>query len=132
MDDRYPAGAQRGVAPQRRVVQHHRPAGARRRPQGALFFVDELGRGLHPQRLTHLFQQASDQAGLPRIRLHDLRHTSATLALVAGVHPKIVQERLGHATISMTLDTYSHVLAGMQHDAAAQVEALLLPQSGHG
>jgi integrase len=92
-----------------------------------LVFVDELGRGLHPQRLTDLFQQAADAAGLPRIRLHDLRHTSATLALVAGVHPKIVQERLGHATISMTLDTYSHVIAGMQHEAAAQVEALLVP-----
>jgi integrase len=92
-----------------------------------LVFVDELGRGLHPQRLTDLFQQAADAAGLPRIRLHDLRHTSATLALVADVHPKIVQERLGHATISMTLDTYSHVIAGMQHDAAAQVEALLVP-----
>jgi integrase len=64
--------------------------------------------------------------------LHDLRHTSATLALVAGVQPKIVQERLGHATISMTLDTYSRVLAGMQHEAAAQIEALLLPHSGHG
>ncbi len=97
-----------------------------------LVFVDELGRGLHPQRLTDLFQQASDAAGLPRIRLHDLRHTSATLALVAGVHPKIVQERLGHATISMTLDTYSHVLAGMQHDAAAQVEALLIPRGAQG
>jgi len=97
-----------------------------------LVFVDELGRGLHPQRLTDLFQQASDAAGLPRIRLHDLRHTSATLALVAGVHPKIVQERLGHATISMTLDTYSHVLAGMQHEAAAQVEALLMPRGAQG
>ncbi len=91
-----------------------------------------LRRRLHPQRLTDLFQPASDAAGLPRIRLHDLRHTSATLALVAGVHPKIVQERLGHATISMTLDTYSHVLAGRQHDAAAQVEALLMTRGAQG
>ena len=106
------------------VARERLAAGAAWTDSG-LVFVDELGRGLHPQRLTDLFQQASDAAGLPRIRLHDLRHTSATLALVAGVHPKIVQERLGHTTISMTLDTYSHVLAGMQHDAAAQVERLL-------
>jgi integrase len=90
-----------------------------------LGFVDDLGRGYHPQRITDLFHEAAAAAGLPRIRLHDLRHTSATLALVAGIHPKIVQERLGHASIGMTLDIYSHVLAGMQHDAAAQVEGLL-------
>jgi integrase len=93
--------------------------------ESGLVFVDELGRGYHPQRITDLFQEAAAAAGLPRIRLHDLRHTSATLALVAGVHPKIVQERLGHASIGMTLDIYSHVLAGMQHAAAAQVEGLL-------
>lgn len=95
-----------------------------------LVFVDELGRGYHPQRITDLFHEAAATAGLPRIRLYDLRHTSATLALVAGVHPKIVQERLGHASIGMTLDIYSHVLAGMQHDAAAQVERLLWTASG--
>ncbi len=109
------------------VLARERLAAGTAWTDSGLVFVDELGRGLHPQRLTDLFQQAADAAGLPRIRLHDLRHTSATLALVAGVHPKIVQERLGHATISMTLDTYSHVIAGMQHDAAAQVEALLVP-----
>ncbi|MDX6198770.1 MAG: hypothetical protein QOJ79_1921 [Actinomycetota bacterium] len=92
-----------------------------------LVFVDEGGCGYHPQRLTDLFHEAASAAGLPRIRLHDLRHTSATLALVAGIHPKIVQERLGHASIGMTLDVYSHVLAGMQHDAATQIELLLWP-----
>jgi integrase len=54
------------------------------------------------------------RAGLPDIRFHDLRHTSATLLLSAGIHPKIVQERLGHAQISVTMDTYSHVLASLQ------------------
>jgi integrase len=112
------------------VLARERLAAGTAWTDSGLVFVDELGRGLHPQRLTDLFQQASDAAGLPRIRLHDLRHTSATLALVAGVHPKIVQERLGHATISMTMDTYSHVLAGMQHEAAAQVEALLVARDG--
>lgn len=60
-----------------------------------------------------------------RIRFHDLRHTHATLALQAGVHPKVVQERLGHSDISITLQTYSHVLPGMQEEAAEQVAALV-------
>ena len=63
--------------------------------------------------------------GLPRIRLHDLRHTWASLALAAGVYPKIVQERLGHANISITLDIYSHVTAGLHSDAAKQVAGLI-------
>ena len=67
----------------------------------------------------------SGDAGLPKIRLHDLRHTHATLALEAGVHPKVVQERLGHATIAITLDTYSHAIPAMQEDAAARIAALL-------
>jgi hypothetical protein len=64
-------------------------------------------------------------AGLPKIRLHDLRHTHATLALAAGVHPTVVQERLGHATIAITLDTYSHAIPAMQEDAAETIAALL-------
>jgi integrase len=57
------------------------------------------------------------KAGLPDIRFHDLRHSAATLLLGEGVHPKIVQELLGHSTISMTMDVYSHALPSMQHDA---------------
>jgi integrase len=62
---------------------------------------------------------------LPQIRLHDLRHSHATHLLAAGVHPKIAQERLGHSSISITLDTYSHVLPGMQDDAVAKVDAAI-------
>ena len=62
---------------------------------------------------------------LPAITLHDLRHTSASLALAAGVHPKVVSERLGHANISITLDLYSHVIEDMQSEAAEQIGALL-------
>ena len=65
------------------------------------------------------------KVGLPRIRFHDLRHTAATLMLSLGVHPKIVQERLGHANIAMTLDTYSHVLPTMQREAADKMDRLL-------
>ena len=63
--------------------------------------------------------------GLPQIRFHDLRHSHATHLLAAGVHPKIAQERLGHSTVGITLDTYSHVLPGMQEDAVAKVDAAI-------
>ncbi|RWE84460.1 tyrosine-type recombinase/integrase [Mesorhizobium sp.] len=65
------------------------------------------------------------KTALPRIRFHDLRHTHATQTLSAGVHPKVASERLGHSTIGITLDLYSHVMPGMQADAAEQVDAAL-------
>jgi integrase len=69
------------------------------------------------------FKPLLERAGLPRtLRLHDLRHTCATLLLGKGVHPKIVQELLGHATISQTMDTYSHVLPGMGDAAAGAMD----------
>ena len=65
------------------------------------------------------------RAGLKGVRFHDLRHTCASLLLAAGVHPKIVQERLGHATIAITLDTYSHVVGSLQRDAADRIDEIL-------
>jgi len=62
---------------------------------------------------------------VPRIRLHDLRHTWATLALANGVPVKVVQERLGHATVGITMDIYAHVLPGMQSDAASLVASVI-------
>jgi integrase len=62
---------------------------------------------------------------LPSLRPYDLRHTGATLLLLAGVSPKVVSERLGHSTITLTLDTYAHVLPGMQEQAAAKIGAIL-------
>lgn len=64
-------------------------------------------------------------AGLRRIRLHDLRHTHATLALAAGVHPKVVSERLGHATVAFTLDVYSHTVPALQAEAADRIASLI-------
>jgi integrase len=66
-----------------------------------------------------------ERVGLPRIRFHDLRHTAATLMLTQGVHPKVAQEMLGHATIATTLDLYSHATVSMQHDAARALDQLL-------
>jgi len=71
------------------------------------------------------FKPLLKKAGLPAIRFHDLRHTSATLLLSAGVHPKVVQERLGHSQISVTLDVYSHVLPTMQLEAAAKLDVAM-------
>lgn len=64
--------------------------------------------------------------GLPRIRLHDLRHTFATLALQSGAHPKVVSDRLGHSTISFTLDVYSHAIPAMEEDAAESFARLVM------
>ena len=88
-------------------------------------FTREDGAPWHPDRVRVLFQQALKTVDVTRIRMHDLRHTWATLALRAGVHPKVVQERLGHANIRITLDTYSHVLPDMQESAAELVASLI-------
>jgi len=91
------------------------------------FVFADNGMPIKPDRVTRTFTRLSKEAGLPHIRLHDLRHTWATLALRNGVHPKIVQERLGHANISTTLNTYSHVTEGMQAEAAEEIANLILP-----
>lgn len=92
---------------------------------GDYAFTREDGKPYAPDYVTRAFREAIEDAGVQRIRLHDLRHTWASLALAAGVNPKVVSERLGHATVSFTLDTYSHVMPGLQEDAAARVAALL-------
>jgi integrase len=83
------------------------------------------GKPLQPQSLTHEFPRFLARLGsdFPRVRFHDLRHSHATQLLLAGVHPKVAQERLGHSTISTTLDLYSHVTATMQEDAAGRLDA---------
>jgi integrase len=82
-----------------------------------LVFTDLQGGYLNPRYMVKMFDSPLDEAGLPHMRSHDLRHSAATLLLGMGVHPKIVQEILGHSQISMTLDTYSHVLPSMQKEA---------------
>ena len=88
-------------------------------------FCGDDGAPLHPDTITSTFQSIIRDVDVPRIRLHDLRHTSASLALKAGIHPKVVSERLGHATVGITLDLYSHVLDGMQAEAAEQIGAVV-------
>jgi len=76
--------------------------------------------------LTREFQvMLSAAPGVPRVRFHDLRHTAATLLLAQGVDPRTIMETLGHSQISLTLNTYSHVLPALQIEAAAKVDAIL-------
>ena len=92
-------------------------------------FCHPDGRPLNPNHITTTFAKTLKKAGIPHIRLHDLRHTHATLMLKAGIHPKIVSERLGHANISITLDTYSHVVPGLQKAAAERFDKMLEEKS---
>ena len=90
-----------------------------------LVFPESNGSPSKPRKVTRHFKTILHEADLPNIRFHDLRHTSATLMLHCGVHPKIVQERLGHSSIAITLDIYSHVLPVMQSKAAEKIDGLL-------
>ena len=90
-----------------------------------MIFTREDGQASHPEVASRFFRQAIKRAALPRIRLHDLRHTHATLALRAGINPKVVSERLGHATVAITLDTYSHAIPAMQEEAATRIAELV-------
>jgi integrase len=88
-------------------------------------FTNPYGDPLSPNSLNTAWYRALRQVDVPRIRFHDLRHTHASLLLQEGVNPKIVSERLGHSTVQITLDTYSHVLPGLQREAANQIDNLL-------
>jgi len=93
-----------------------------------LIFSQVDGSPLHPDTVTHVWIRLVRRCGFWGVRLHDCRHTHASLMLKQGIHPKIVQERLGHSTIQITLDTYSHVAPGLQEAAAAKFDDLLLPK----
>jgi integrase len=91
-----------------------------------LIFATATGGPLHPRNVVRSFDQAVVRADVPRIRIHDLRHTAATFALPEGVHPKLVQEMLGHAKVAITLDLYSHATDEMHQDAARRIGRALL------
>lgn len=93
--------------------------------ESGYLFTREDGKPWHPDAVYPPFIRATKAAAVPRIRLHDLRHTWATLAIPAGVPMKVVQERLGHSSIKTTMDLYSHVMPGMQRSASEVVAALV-------
>jgi integrase len=90
-----------------------------------LVFASPEGKPLRPDSVTHAWIKLVRRSGLKYIRLHDARHTHASILLKQGVHPKIAQERLGHATIAITLDTYSHLVPGLQEAAALRFDEAL-------
>jgi integrase len=115
-----------GALRSHRVAQAERQLGALYWEDLDLVFTNEIGRPIEPGNLLRRsYWPLLDRAGLRRIRFHDLRHTAATLLLSRGVHAKVASEMLGHSTIGITLDLYSHVSETMQRDAAAAMDAVL-------
>ncbi len=110
------------------LIQHRELQEAARQLKGdaweenGLVFPNGYGRFLDQGQLHVMFHKVLKKAGLPDIRFHELRHSAASFLLSMGVHPKVVQEILGHSTISMTLDTYSHVLPSMQQEAMDKMD----------
>ena len=90
-----------------------------------LVFATGIGTPIEPGNLRRTWLRVIVAAGMPGFRFHALRHSHATLMLGQGVHPKVVSERLGHASVNITLDTYSHVLPGLQAAAAAALDTVL-------
>jgi integrase len=107
----------------RRQVEEQLAAGPEWNNTG-LVFTTAVGQPADGTWVTKWFHRALDLADLPRVRIHDLRHTAATHLLRRGVHPKVVQELLGHSTISLTLDTYSHVAPALHAEVANHMQVL--------
>jgi integrase len=89
-----------------------------------LVFKTPSGKPISQRNLTRHFHKSLEAIGFEKMPFHNLRHTAATILLQAKVHPKIVQEMLGHSTITLTLDTYSHVIPGIQKEAADSMDRL--------
>ncbi len=90
-----------------------------------LVFASVEGKPLDPSILSHEFARIAKQAGLENVRFHDLRHTFASLMFLRGAKPKVISEALGHASVAFTMDTYSHIIEGMQEDAMALLDEVL-------
>lgn len=96
-----------------------------------LVFTTRDGGPLRQSNIRRSFKKILSDLEIAGVRLYDLRHSAATLALSAGVKPKVISEQLGHASVSLTMDVYSHVLPHMQEEAAAQVQAHLWGDEVH-
>jgi integrase len=97
---------------------------------GTITFQLADGEPVNPASFSNTFDRLVARSGMPRIRLHDLRHTYATLALRLGTHPVLLSERLGHSSIAVIIDRYSHVIPSIDRQAADIVAQLILPRPG--
>lgn len=113
------------------VLKRHRVQQAKMRLEAAMWqesdfvFCTSHGTSFAAANLRTMFKALLKKAGLPDIRFHDLRHSVATLLLSIGTHPKVVQELLGHGSIGITMDTYSHVMPTMQKNVMARLDDIL-------
>jgi len=120
------ATAQNALKRQRRLQAEARLRAGPAWTDHGLVFTDEFGEPLTGSRITERrLRPLMRRAGLPPIRFHDLRHTAATLMLTAGVNPKVVSEMLGHTSVAITLDRYSHVMPTMQAEAVRRLDGVL-------
>ncbi len=110
---------------QRQRLAMQRIVTADRWEENDLVFPNLFGRPVEPTNLVREFKRLLAQANLPHMRIHDLRHTSATLMLLMNIHPKVVSERLGHSDIRITLQLYSHAIPTLQTEAASKIDELL-------
>jgi integrase len=93
--------------------------------ESGLVFTTRQGKPLLARNVFRAFQRVLTKAGIPHQRFHDLRHTCATLLLAQGIHPRVVMEMLGHSQISLTMNTYSHVVPALQKEAASRMDDIL-------
>jgi integrase len=120
----FPEGTGVALREQRRMQLEARLAAGSAWIENDLVFRRTGGEPVEPARVSHLFHDALKKAELPRVRLHDLRHTAASLHLARGENPKVVQEMLGHSTITVTMDIYSHVTPALHAAAASKMQVL--------
>jgi integrase len=126
------AGTVAALQAHRRRQDEERAALGKAYEELDLVFPKVDGTPTNPDFFSQCFDRTVARLKLPRIRLHDLRHTHATLALSAGVPPKVISDRLGHATVAFTLDVYTHAIPQMQEDAADQIAELIFGPEDEG
>jgi len=120
-------GSMQKLRDQGQLLDQDRMLAGERWQEHDLLFPNSVGGPQDPSNIASRFKQYSQEAGLPLIRFHDLRHTAASLMMQLGAHPKVVQERLGHSRIATTMDIYSHVSPSMQQEIAQKMDVLLTP-----
>lgn len=121
----FPPETLAALAAQRIDLNRERSQAGKLWHENDLVFPSPVGRPRDLTYLSYTFHRGLERAGLPRLRIHDLRHTAATHLLTKHVHPKVVQELLGHSTIAITLDTYSHVMPALAKEASTYMSSLL-------
>jgi integrase len=108
------------------MIDAERKAWGRRYPDHDKLFCFEDGRQMHPDTITRRFNRLVDRTGLPRTRLHEVRHSYATVAMDAGTNPKLVSERIGHSNVGFTMQTYVQRSPGLDKEAAASIAGVIM------